>query len=595
MHSLKVYGPGRNVLALQKHGQVVSSFLAVTLGLHLFIAAYKRALNPLFGSVLTEQHLDLVVYSCTALAIVYPRQAIRRILLGLAVLVQIAPHSTYCVGIYAARYGGSANGPLICHMLVLAPVVHLSASLITHFGSRFVVLFGLAGSALQWYSIAELIVHELSLESRKDYIFFFLGILAYAGWVKVCAAEDKLGLMRNGFEVVKLARQYFRLLFPAIFLVVSAIRPPTLTLVKEFPHYSVHYPLRILFSQESTTGVIVVGELLDTLKDTVPDALHSIRYLRASHSLLGGVWTGDAVVTMGDSPRTDESGTPLGDSIYCAFVLQEAVRLINSTSERPDHHYERALVIGVGTGIVADALAQHGISTTLVEVDPAVYYAARRYFGLKHPGDDNVFLEDARGWVERRVATLTASSTHPPKFDIVVHDCFSGGGVPEHLYTIEFWDELGAIMTPSGVIAVNFAGKLGSKSSRAVATTLLKAFGQCRVFHDYLGAITEQHLQNEFINAVFFCSKSASPVTFRPSVEEDYLQSYLRRHVLSGLERRELPISMLKNASVWSAEVEDVFLLTDMDKKLNEWQRADAAEHWRVMRKVMPDIVWETF
>ncbi|KAI6035057.1 hypothetical protein F5J12DRAFT_790765 [Pisolithus orientalis] len=555
MHT-HVYGPGQIVLALQKNGQAVSSILAATLGLLLFIAAYKRTLDPLFGSTLTERYLDLVVHT------------IHRLILGLAVLVQIAPHTTYWVGIYAARYGDPAIGPLTCHILVLAPVVHLSVSLIMYFGLRFVVMFGLARSVLQSYSIAELTVHKLSLEPRKDYIFLFLGILAYAGWMGFCSAEDMHRFMHNGHQVL------------TTFLFFPAMRTPTLSEFEEFPYHSVQYPLRILSSQESITGMIVVGELLDTLKDTVPDALHSLRYLRASHSLLGGVWTGEAIVTMGNvPPRTDELGTHLGDSIYSAFVLQEAVRLINGTSECPGGHCEKALVIGVGAGVI----------------DPAVYYAARRYFGLKHPGDDNVFLEDARGWLQRRVATLLASPSNPSKFDMVVHDCFSGGGVPGHLYTIEFWNELKEIMTSRGVIAVNFAGKLGSMSSRAVATTLFKAFGQCRAFHDHLGAIPDQHLHDEFVNIVFFCSKSASPLAFRPSVEGDYLHSYLRRHVLSDLERRELPISIVRNASVWSEEAEEVFLLTDKNNKLNEWQRADAAEHWRIMRKVMPDIVWETF
>lgn len=591
MHT-HVYGPGQIVLALQKNGQALSSILAATLGLLLFIAAYKRALDPLFGSTLTERYLDLVVHSCTALAIIFPRPAIRRLFLGLAVLVQIAPHTTYWVGIHAARYGDPAIGPFICHILVLAPVVHLLVSLIMYFGLRFVVMFGLARSVLQLYSISELIVRKLSLESRKDYIFLFLGILAYAGWMGFCLAEDKHRFMHNGHQVVGLTKRYLLLLLPATFLFFPAMRTPTLSEFEEFPYHSVQYPLRILSSQESITGIIVVGELLDTLKDTVPDALHSLRYLRASHSLLGGVWTGEAVVTMGNvPPRTDELGTHLGDSIYSAFVLQEAVRLINGTSECSGGHCEKALVIGVGAGVVADALAHHGISTTLVEIDPAVYYAARRYFGLKHPGDDNVFLEDARGWLQRRVATLLASPSNPSKFDMVVHDCFSGGGVPGHLYTIEFWNELKKIMTSRGVIAVNFAGKLGSMSSRAVATTLLKAFGQCRAFHDHLGAIPDQNLHDEFVNIVFFCSKSASPLAFRPSVEGDYLHSYLRRHVLSDLERRELPISIVRNASVWSEEAEEVFLLTDKDNRLNEWQRVDAAEHWRIMRKVMPDIV----
>lgn len=54
-----------------------------------------------------------------------------------------------------------------------------------------------------------------------------------------------------------------------------------------------------------------------------------MRYLRASHSLLGGNWVGPKVFAR--DPTTvlfkDEDGTPLGDTIYSAFVVQEAVRL----------------------------------------------------------------------------------------------------------------------------------------------------------------------------------------------------------------------------------------------------------------------------
>lgn len=89
-----------------------------------------------------------------------------------------------------------------------------------------------------------------------------------------------------------------------------------------------------------------------------------------------------------------------------------------------------------------------------MEIDPAVYEAARAYFGLKHPGDDRVFLEDARGWVHKRVATQLLPSDMPHKFDMVIHDCFSGGGIPKHLYSLEFWNELKAIMTTGGVVAV---------------------------------------------------------------------------------------------------------------------------------------------
>ena len=108
---------------------------------------------------------------------------------------------------------------------------------------------------------------------------------------------------------------------------------------------------------------------------------------------------------------------------------------------------------GLGTGISATAFRRHGISTTIVEIDPAVYDAARTYFGFPDPGPGKVFLEDARSWVATRRASLRATSTEPP-FDFVIHDCFSGGGVPEHIFTLEFWEDLKTIIHPEGVVVV---------------------------------------------------------------------------------------------------------------------------------------------
>ena len=103
---------------------------------------------------------------------------------------------------------------------------------------------------------------------------------------------------------------------------------------------------------------------------------------------------------------------------------------------------------------------RHGISTTIVEIDPVVYDAATRFFGLPASGPGQVFLEDARGWVRNRSASAIASSTTESGttattlYDIVVHDCFSGGGIPAHLYTQQFWQDLKNIVTPDAVIAV---------------------------------------------------------------------------------------------------------------------------------------------
>jgi len=74
--------------------------------------------------------------------------------------------------------------------------------------------------------------------------------------------------------------------------------------------------------------------------------MHSTRYLRASHSLLGGVWTHDNVRVLDDKPPISDSfGNLLGDSIYSAFVLQEAVRLVNSTTAGKEEEWRNALIM----------------------------------------------------------------------------------------------------------------------------------------------------------------------------------------------------------------------------------------------------------
>jgi spermidine synthase len=78
-----------------------------------------------------------------------------------------------------------------------------------------------------------------------------------------------------------------------------------------------------------------------------------------------------------------------------------------------------------------------------------VYEAARVYFGLPDVGPKNLFLEDARAWAAKRAAT-----SNNILYDLIVHDCFSGGGIPEHIYTIEFWNDLRAVMHPEGILVV---------------------------------------------------------------------------------------------------------------------------------------------
>jgi hypothetical protein len=82
--------------------------------------------------------------------------------------------------------------------------------------------------------------------------------------------------------------------------------------------------VNLLARTDSVTGTIVVGEYIE---NNIPSPL---RYLCADHSLLGGRWVGAKAY-----------GSPGGESIYAAFVQQEAVRLV----QREYKQGENALIM----------------------------------------------------------------------------------------------------------------------------------------------------------------------------------------------------------------------------------------------------------
>ncbi len=105
----------------------------------------------------------------------------------------------------------------------------------------------------------------------------------------------------------------------------------------------------------------------------------------------------------------------------------------------------RALLIGQGAGHMAMVLKQrYGIDTDTVEIDPAVADAATRHFGFVPTGD--VRVGDGRYEMRRLRGP----------YDLIIHDCFTGGSEPAHLLTVEALSQLRGLLSEEGVLAVNF-------------------------------------------------------------------------------------------------------------------------------------------
>lgn len=94
-------------------------------------------------------------------------------------------------------------------------------------------------------------------------------------------------------------------------------------------------------------------------------------------------------------------------------------------------------------GIASGSLIQHGLLVDVVEIDPAVVDYATEFFDWPAPHEK--FIQDGRQFIK---------SAPEGKYDYVIHDVFTGGGVPPSLFSLEALHDIQRIMRPDGVLAL---------------------------------------------------------------------------------------------------------------------------------------------
>lgn len=326
----------------------------------------------------------------------------------------------------------------------------------------------------------------------------------------------------------------------------------------------------LLARQESVTGYVSV---LENHADI------AFRILRCDHSLLGGEW----LVT----PSAYAKGQRQRETIFSVFVLLEAVRLVEDelaeTDPIPDSQ-KSALVIGLGIGTAPNAMIAHGINTTIVELDPVVHHYASKYFDLspKH----TAVIDDAVQYVHSK------SKTNPGSYHYIIHDVFTGGAEPVYLFTKEFFQGLYDLLTDDGVVAINYAGDLSLGSTRLVLNTIHSIFPACRLYRDSPPAPDYQPGDPDFINMVVFCVKNDHDqgklaIKFRHADEDDFMGSIARKNYLQP--KPELEINFEYTEPERGGKVMNRADVGELEK----WHKQGAVSHWRIMRTVLPDGVWE--
>jgi spermidine synthase len=93
----------------------------------------------------------------------------------------------------------------------------------------------------------------------------------------------------------------------------------------------------------------------------------------------------------------------------------------------------RILMVGLGGGSLPTALAElfPDAAIDVVELDPAVFEVAKKYFAFKR------------------------AAANPERYDLILLDAYNGDYIPEHLMTREYLRETAALLSDNGVLAAN--------------------------------------------------------------------------------------------------------------------------------------------
>lgn len=214
--------------------------------------------------------------------------------------------------------------------------------------------------------------------------------------------------------------------------------------------------------------MLVILVLPRTEETSHPD----VTILYQSEGLLGQLKVADVTYR-------DEAGRVTGTD-RLLFVNRTAQTWIHRDSGEPAWDYvrfltslgslapagSRALLLGLGGGIVARELQQVGHIVDSVELDERIARIARDYFGLESNGD--VIVDDGRHFLR----------STDRRYDLIMFDVFQAEVPPAHMLTLEAFRELRRLLNPGGFVVINYSGFISGstgRGARSIYRTLREA------------------------------------------------------------------------------------------------------------------------
>jgi spermidine synthase len=140
-----------------------------------------------------------------------------------------------------------------------------------------------------------------------------------------------------------------------------------------------------------------------------------------------------------------ESMADLKDPDVMPVPYEQMMPIALTYAEAP----KRILMIGMGAGTISTYLARAmpDAKIDVVELDPGIIAAGKKYFGLRETDKVHFIESDGRVYLNR----------HKDLYDVILLDAFRELGIPFHLLTREFYSLAKEHLAPGGVLASNLA------------------------------------------------------------------------------------------------------------------------------------------
>eukprot|EP00038_Savillea_parva_P005113 m.147681 g.147681 ORF g.147681 m.147681 type:complete len:344 (+) comp11663_c0_seq1:230-1261(+) len=212
--------------------------------------------------------------------------------------------------------------------------------------------------------------------------------------------------------------------------------------------------INILFDRPTVHGVVQVIDYTPSGSTTTAasethdgheeDTPHPVRFLRCGNSIVGATWL---------DPDLE------GQSAFLNFAIHQVIMY---RKPRP----RRVLQLGLGAGTVPSAMRVKGITTDVIEINPAIVTAAMLFFAYRdHPGTTHV--RDAAQFLFEDVVS-------EGKYDAVLMDLFNGSNPKCATQTAMLSRIRDHWLTDNGILLVNMFGyhNAGKHQDNAAAFSL---------------------------------------------------------------------------------------------------------------------------